>query len=90
MPPAARVTLQPDEYIDQAGVVRTNRVVRQNLEAAPPVDFPDVIVDGVAVVSKPKRKAKLRRDRRSLEDDEYIAVDMVTGEKIIKTGAKKR
>ena len=50
LPPTARVTLQSDEYIDETGVVRTNRVVRQNLDAAPPVDFVDVVVEDESAV----------------------------------------
>ena len=39
-----------------------------------------------SVTRQPKRRPKLRRDRRKLEDDEYIA--MVTGEKVIQTGRR--
>ena len=45
LPPAARVALQPDEYIDEKGVVRTDRAVRKRLEAAPSIDFADVVVE---------------------------------------------
>ena len=56
LPPAARVALQPDEYIDDKGVVRAGRTMRQKLDAAPPIDFPDIVVDEAAPAPTPKRR----------------------------------
>ena len=42
LPPAARVKLQPDEYVDEKGVIRTERAVRKKLEETLSVDFVDV------------------------------------------------
>ena len=70
-------------------MVRANRSIRERLEAAPPRDFPDVVLDERATPAVvPDRRRKMRRDRRHLEDDEYIAVDIVTGEKVVKTGKR--
>lgn len=74
LPPGAKTELTLDEYIDETGVVRSNRPIRKKLEARQKEK-----VD-VSVKVKPKRvarrKPKARRDRRHMEPDEYIHVDV--------------
>ena len=67
---------------------RIDPFVRKKLDAAPQADFADVVVDEAAPHAVSVRHPKLRRDRRNLEDDEYIAVDAVTGQKVLKTGRR--
>lgn len=118
LPPDARSVIEEDEYIDEHGIVRRDRRIRKQLDAAPPVDFedvdpiplpeeevvedekvdeekpfvgpPDEKVDmGVKKSRRLRRKPKRRRDRRFVEEDEWIAVDAETLEKVVKRNRAK-
>ena len=71
--------------------MRKDRAVRNRLEAQPPKDFADIVLieEGVVPVGKPKRRPKIRRDKRHVEADEYIAIDFETGDKVVKTGKRE-
>lgn len=45
LPPRARTKLAPDEYINTDGIVKRDPRIRKKLEAEPPKDFHEIVLE---------------------------------------------
>lgn len=86
LPPAARRYLVEDEYIDEYGVVRKGFNIRKEIEKIEPEKQLEVLAQparspGTHPPKARGRKRRVRRDRKFIEEDEYISLDEITQER---------